>query len=994
MRVCVALIITHVDYEANARVLQTFRRTDGVSVSVVPVDTGLSRDALHALMRDSMATHVLLIGSVDEIASCEGYSIADDSLTTRPSVGRIGPVSSERALDARRACVQRQIDKIIAHDRAMRVGGQDRTRCVGVAADESRCNVPLLTGCAVMAHAMSVLETLEPRSDLFLSDGTRTWSFDDATETPLDHSPLPSSDYVFIVGQADTADRISVATPSGATPVVTTTTQWEDARHPIVFAFVSGRAISSFAESVVARVDGPCALCVFEATSATDHIQVVFTMWGILLSLRDAEDARLGDVVHSALTRTKRMMDIDCMRWSIRGDPCTRMVRSPKGSFDAVPPGTAWGLVDINGRPSGVCPLECVVHFTTPHSWVLSFHGERIQAQYDTEAGILVADTETDAETASLVVDAPSLSLDMDPSSGCTLRKSALLRCLRGATSLCVLSHTASPGPEMHIQTTTGDLMRWARLHTGNIDGASGCILRVDSEPFRLTNVACEWYVLNSSRMVSWVHTDEVRNDSGVVTARALAYSIVGCKATFDTVERYVSAASYEWFRTTLSFILRATQRTTTQRTTTQRATTQRATASAYADLEESVRQSIATRAGVLASNVTVSVFPFRTANSTETSLSVAASWVCLATRVKLAATLLQDLASNPQAFGLPASMTVSDIAVSSAHVDTTLVDAPTVDSTSVDASGIVRQGSSALHTILNLQLKANFPVATLFPDFVAMQAWLSDTASTLATGARVDKSRLQLGVLFTSNPYIFVLHIVVVSDATLALSLPILQQVLSKTALTLPMNAKYETYEVVIQQGRTTAQTQPTLSDATQYTFTAPPDVIYSTYDLLARFQSWVDSLAPSMNVRPDNVDLQVTISFDLGQIRVRIGARTAPGGDGPVNTQVDVKQVLNLPATVVFASQTSIPSGTLPLPTDSVPSNNDSDIIIDNEIVPPNEWCMCAIVSTSFIKYIDRIRHIYMQEDDGRFTLVLERNAGVLSTMLYKKVVWIYLA
>jgi hypothetical protein len=33
-------------------------------------------------------------------------------------------------------------------------------------------------------------------------------------------------------------------------------------------------------------------------------------------------------------------------------------------------------------------------------------------------------------------------------------------------------------------------------------------------------------------------------------------------------------------------------------------------------------------------------------------------------------------------------------------------------------------------------------------------------------------------------------------------------------------------------------------------------------------------------------------------------------------------------------------------------------------------------------------------MQEDDGRFTLVLERNAGVLSTMLYKKVVWIYLA
>ena len=125
-----------------------------------------------------------------------------------------------------------------------------------------------------------------------------------------------------------------------------------------------------------------------------------------------------------------------------------------------------------------------------------------------------------------------------------------------------------------------------------------------------------------------------------------------------------------------------------------------------------------------------------------------------------------------------------------------------------------------------------------------------------------------------------------------------------------------------------------------------------------------------------------------------MRIGARTAPGGDGPVNTQVDVKQVLNLPATVVFASQTSIPSGTLPLPTDSVPINNDNDIIIDNEIVPPNEWCMCAIVSTSFIKYIDRIRHIYMQEDDGRFTLVLERNAGVLSTMLYKKVVWIYLA
>ena len=89
----------------------------------------------------------------------------------------------------------------------------------------------------------------------------------------------------------------------------------------------------------------------------------------------------------------------------------------------------------------------------------------------------------------------------------------------------------------------------------------------------------------------------------------------------------------------------------------------------------------------------------------------------------------------------------------------------------------------------------------------------------------------------------------------------------------------------------------------------------------------------------------------------------------------------------------QTSIPPGTFPLLTDSVPSNNDGDIIIDNEIMPLNEWCMCAIVSTSFIRYIDRIRHIYMQDDaDGRFTLIAERNASVLSAMLYKKVVWIF--
>ena len=964
MSVCVALIITHVDYESNAKFLQAFRRTDGLIVSVVSVATGLSKDALHDLMRDSMATHIFLIGRDDEIASCDDYSIAGDgdSPATRPSVGRVGPALSERSLDARRACVQRQIDKIIAHDKALRIGG--RARYVGVAADESKCDIPLLTGCSVMTHAMSVLQNIEPRPDVFVSDGTRTWSLDDAAETPVVQSPLQSSDYVFVIGKVDT-DHISVATPNGATPVVTAATRWEDACHPIVFAFVSGRGISSFVESVIARIDGPCALCVFEATTDTDHIQVMFTMWGILLSLRDAEDARLGDVVNSAVARTQKMMDIDCMRWTIRGDPCTRVERSPTGSFDAVPPGTSWCLVDIDGQPTGMHPLQCVMHCTTPISWMISFYDDRIPAQYDITSGIIVGDIEK-AETATSVsqtsrlvgaqhVEPPS-SLALDQSFG--LCKSDLLRLLRCATGLCV---RAVATPELHIQTTTGNRMRWTRLHTGNVDGVSGCI-HVDSVPFQLTNVARDWYVQNSTRVVSWIHADEVRNATGIVMARALAISIVECKATFETVDLYVHAANYQWSAIRVSFVVTVDNTRTTVEN---------------ANLIDSVRQFIAANTGVLAPNIDVTVSPVRPAGSTDTALYIAASWVCLTNQVKRASGMLRELASNNQALGLQTATAVSDVAVTNEPVD-------------FDGGGIVGE-TNALHTVVNMQLKANYPTTTLFPDLDATHAWLSEASYTIASRASVSKSRLQLSILFTSNPYIFVFQIITMNDAALAYSLPILRQVLSEKVLTLPMNAKYEVYEVELRQSRTTALTQPLVSTATQFTYTAPPDVIYSTYDLLAKFKFWIDSLAPSVMVSPDNLDLQVTVSFDLGQIRVQIGTRNV--ATGSINTQIDVKQVLDLPTTVVLVVQTSIPPGTFPLLTDSVPSNNDGDIIIDNEIMPLNEWCMCAIVSTSFIRYIDRIRHIYMQDDaDGRFTLIAERNASVLSAMLYKKVVWIF--
>jgi hypothetical protein len=319
--------------------LHAFRQDEGTRASMVIVTSGLAMEVVQALVVDSRATHVCIVGSVDEIPSCAPESNGrvalddeDETCATPPYIGRIGSSVGDRlapiSLDERRSNVRHQIDRIIAHDRALPVGRWTGRRIIGIAGDETRCDMPLLTGCRVMTHVLvTMLDTVDPDTNVWVSDGTKTWLGLDATESQIVPSPLPSSECVFVIGYVE-AGRIHVQTTSGPTPVLTTETAWDEACHPVVFAFVFGREATAFADAVLHRKGGPCALCIFEATHPTDHIQAIYTMWGLILSLRDATDARLGEIVYNAVARTQVQMDVDCINWSIRGDPCTRLART------------------------------------------------------------------------------------------------------------------------------------------------------------------------------------------------------------------------------------------------------------------------------------------------------------------------------------------------------------------------------------------------------------------------------------------------------------------------------------------------------------------------------------------------------------------------------------------------------------------------------------------------------------------------------------------
>ena len=972
MPVCAALIIAHVDYETEARGLEAFRRADGAtSVSTLIVTAGMAPDVLQAQMITSGSTHVCIIGSFDEIPRCELESdrrtlVGNGSPTppraTPPYIGRLvgswsvdgrAATATSIVCDERRARIQHRIDQIVARDRSLPSGRWTGRRAIGIAANEDEVDVPLLTGCRVMAHAFSMLDddAVDPRDDVRISDGTKTWARRDTTETAIVPSPLPSSDCVFIVGDAD-SDAVRVLTSQGSARVLTTSLEWDVGCHPIVFAFVHGRAISSFAEATMTRPGGgggPCAWCIFEVvTLATDYIQAVYTMWGIILSLRDATDARLGEVVYDAVARTQQQMDIDCIEWAIIGDPCTRLVRAPPGSsFEAVPPGTSWCLVEIDGHPSSVCPLECVVHCVSTRAWVLVFLDDRINVEYDAISGISVEVTASDDQQCDNVSKSTTLSL------------------LQGAKRLRV---SDAPAPELRIDTATGGSMRWTRLHSGNVDGASGCIHVADAHrgsTFQLTNLTREWYVQHDSRVVSWTHTEEAKSSAhGVVTARALAYDIVQVKATFDAVDRYANAADYQWSETSISFILNVAMARDVD---------------ALSNLEQAVRHFIAQYADRNASDVRVVVTPFSAVNAQQTTLFITTSWVVKDDDSNSAGSSPVLNALTTQSFGIQTPITVSDIAVTTAHVD-----ASSDESSPTSTSG--------LHTVVNLQLKSNLPSSTLFPDYDSIRAWTRTTTSAIASSANVSKSRLQLSIVLTANPYICILQILTMDDDALVLALPILQQVLSNNIVSLPVGAKYDIYEVSLLQGRSTRLMQPVGSSATVLTYTAPPDVIYDTYNLLAGFQTWITHLATSMMVSPINVDLRATISVDTGRIQVQIGTRDTSTSTGGTPQAPDVQTTLNLPASVVLVDQSIVPSGTLPTLTASVASVSDNVVIINDEVMPLNEWCMCAIVGTSFVKYIDRILHIYLQGADGRFTLVTERNASALSTMLYGKAVWMF--
>lgn len=975
MPVCAALIIAHVDYETEARGLEAFRRADGASsVSTLTVAAGIAPDVLQTQMIASGSTHVCIIGSFDEIPRCELESdrrtlFGDGSPTppraTPPYIGRLvgswsvdgrAVTATSIARDERRARIQHRIDQIVARDRSLPSGRWTGRRAIGIAANEAEVDAPLLAGCRVMAHAFSMLDddAVDPCDDVRISDGTKTWARRDATETAIVPSPLPSSDCVFIVGDAE-SDAVRVLTSQGPARVLTTSLEWDVGCHPIVFAFVHGRAISSLAEATMARpadagrCGGPCAWCIFEVTLATDYIQAVYTMWGIILSLRDATDARLGAVVYDAVARTQQQMDIDCIEWAIIGDPCTRLVRAPPGSsFEAVPPGTSWCLVEIDGRPSSVCPLECVVHCVSTRAWVLVFFDDRINVEYDTASGISVEATASDDRQCDHASKSTTLSL------------------LQGAKRLRV---SDAPAPELRIDTATGGSMRWTRLHSGNVDGASGCIHVADAHrgsTFQLTNLTRDWYVQHDSRVVSWTHTEEAPSSlHGVVTARALAYDIVQVKATFDAVDRYANASDYQWNEMSISFILNVAMARDVD---------------ALSDLEQAVRRFIVQYTGRNASDVRVVVTPFSAVNAQQTTLFITASWVVKADdrHSTGASSVLKALTT--QSFGFQTPITVSDVAVTTAHVDT-----------SSDESSPTST-SAPLHTVVNLQLKSNLPSSTLFPDYDSIRAWMRTTTSTIASSANVSKSRLQLSVVLTANPYVCILQILTMDDGALVLALPILRQVLSNDIVALPMSAKCDIYEVSLLQGRSTRLMQPVGSSATVLTYTAPPDVIYDTYNLLAGFQTWITRLAASMMVSPTNVDLRATISFETGRIQVQIGTRDTSTSTGGTQQAPDVQTTLNLPASVVLVDQSIVPSGTLPTLTASVASVSDNVVIINDEVMPLNEWCMCAIVGTSFVKYIDRILHIYLQGADGRFTLVTERNASALSTMLYGKAVWMF--
>jgi len=314
------LIVAHVDYADDAHALQAHRRREGLSVSLCTVVAG---DAPHALVDKHRPTYLCLIGGVDQVAW-------DDAPTHRrggapPYVGRIGAGTSATPCDRRRASVRRHVRKLIARDE----GACRPVRCVGIAADETHCaDLPLLTGWRVMAHALSLLDAV-PNVQVLVSDGHTTWHRRDSTATPIVPSPLASADCVFLIGRVEGGHIVVPTTSTTSASVLGADTPWDDGCHPVIVALVYGDCgeVEALVDGALTRVDGPCAWCLFHIPRADDPIQAVYTMWGIWRSLYERPDARLGELVHRAIAHTDARMDVDCLGWTICGDPSMRLVR-------------------------------------------------------------------------------------------------------------------------------------------------------------------------------------------------------------------------------------------------------------------------------------------------------------------------------------------------------------------------------------------------------------------------------------------------------------------------------------------------------------------------------------------------------------------------------------------------------------------------------------------------------------------------------------------